>query len=138
MPDNGFSRGLQTASQQGVGVDNRRRNHRTKAVLPVRVSGNDGSGTAYCDLAHTLDVTESGIRLGFVRRQLQVGSQLTIQYRQHKVEFRVIWISQLTRLKEHHVGLEALVPRDVWGLGPDSRTRRQPPPPDRASTQVGI
>jgi hypothetical protein len=119
-------------------VENRRRNTRTKAVLPVRVSGNESSGAPYCDLAHTLDVTESGIRLGFVRRRLQVGSRLTIQYRQHKAEFRVIWISQLTRLKEHHVGLEALVPRDVWGLGPECRTRQQPPQPDGASSQVGV
>jgi hypothetical protein len=119
-------------------VENRRRNNRTKAVLPVRVSGNESSGTAYCDLAHTLDVTESGIRLGFVRRQLQVGSRLTIQYRQHKMEFRVIWISQLTRLKEHHVGLEAVVPRDVWGLGPDLRRCSQPAQPKLSSDQLGV
>ena len=117
-------------------MDNRRRNDRTKAVLPVRVSGRDDAG-AYCDLAHTLDVTDSGIRLGFVRRQLEIGSRLTIQYRQHKLEFRVIWISQLTRLKEHHVGLEALVPRDVWGLASDSRIRPQPPQPDRDPARVG-
>jgi hypothetical protein len=119
-------------------VNNKRRNDRIKAVLPVRVSGNDVSGAPYCDLAHTLDVTESGIRLGFVRRPLQVGSRLTIQYRQHKVEFRVIWISQLTRLKEHHVGLEAVVPRDVWGLAADSKTRPQPAQPDRPSDQAGV
>jgi hypothetical protein len=118
-------------------VENRRRSNRTKAVLPVRVTGNDGSGAAYCDLAHTLDVTESGIRLGFVRRPLQVGSRLTIQYRQHKVECRVIWISQLTKLKEHHVGLEAMVPRDVWGLALESRTRQQSEP-DRASAGVSV
>ena len=119
-------------------VENRRRNNRTKAVLPVRVSGNETSGTPYCDLAHTLDVTESGIRLGFVRRQLQVGSRLTIQYRQHKVEFRVIWISQLTRLKEHHVGLEAVVPRDVWKLGTDLRKCAQPTQPNPSSDQLGV
>src|SRR6202050_5914246 len=119
-------------------VDNRLRNTRTKAVLPVRVSGNESSGAPYCDLAHTLDVTDSGIRLGFVRRQLQVGSRLTIQYRQHKAEFRVIWISQLTRLKEHHVGVEAVVPRDVWGLAADSKTRPQPAQPDRSSARVGV
>jgi hypothetical protein len=119
-------------------LDNRRRHSRTKAVLPVRFSGNETSGAAYCDLAHTLDVTASGIRLGFVRRQLQVGSQLTIQYRQHKAEFRVIWVSQLTRLKEHHVGLEALVPRDVWGLASDTRTRQQPPQTDDASARLSV
>ena len=118
-------------------MNNNRRYNRTKAVLPVRVSGNDGSG-AYCDLAHTLDITESGIRLGSVLRQLKVGSQLTIQYRQHKVEFRVIWVSQLTRLKEHHVGLQAVVPRDVWGLGADSKTRTQPVEPNRSSARVEV
>lgn len=119
-------------------MDNRRRYNRTKAVLPVRVSGNDPSGASYCDLAHTLDVTKSGIRLGSVLRHLKVGSQLTIQYRQYKAEFRVIWISQLTHLKEHHVGLEAVVPRDVWGLGADSKARPQPRESEQASTPVGI
>jgi hypothetical protein len=119
-------------------LDNRRRNNRTKAVLPVRLSGSDGSGASYCDLAHTLDVTESGIRLGFVHRELQVGSRLTIQYRQHKAEFRVIWISQLSRLKERHVGLEAVVPRDVWGLGSDPKTRPQPAQPERDSTRASV
>jgi hypothetical protein len=133
--ENSFSQLTGSKSSRGVEVDNRRRNNRTKAVLPVRVSGNDGSGTSYCDLAHTLDVNETGIRLGFVRRQLQVGSRLTIQYRQHKAEYRVIWISQLTRLKEHHVGLEALVPRDVWGLGSEPRVRQQP---DRATSEIGV
>jgi hypothetical protein len=118
-------------------VDNRRRNNRTKAVLPVRVSGSDGSGP-YCDLAHTLDVTDSGIRLGFVRRELQVGSRLTIQYRQHKAEYRVIWISQLTRLKEHHVGLQALVPRDVWGLGSESRKSQPLSQSDFSSAGIGV
>jgi hypothetical protein len=138
MLENGPSQFTGSIRQQGVEVDNRRRNHRTKAVLPIRVSGNDGSGTSYCDLAHTLDVTEAGIRLGSVLRQLKVGSQLTIQYRQYKAEFRVIWISQLTGRKEHHVGLEALVPRDVWGLSSDSKTRPQPAHPDRASARAGV
>jgi hypothetical protein len=138
VTENSHSQFTGSEASRELEVDNRRRNNRTKAVLPVRVSGNDGCGAPYCDLAHTLDVTDSGIRLGFVRRPLQVGSRLTIQYRQHKAEFRVIWISQLTRLKEHHVGLEALAPRDVWGLGSDSRTRQQPPPTDSPSTQAGV
>lgn len=119
-------------------MENRRRNNRTKAVLPVRVSGNETSGATYCDLAHTLDITESGIRLGFVRRQLEVGSVLTIQYRQHKVEFRVVWISQLTRLKEHHVGLEAVVPKDVWKLGTDLRKCAQPTQTNSSSDQLSV
>jgi len=116
-------------------LENRRRNNRTKAVLPVRVCGSDGGGS-YTDLAHTLDITETGIRLGFIRRSMSVGSRVMIQYRQHKAEFRVVWVSQLSRLKEHHVGLEALVPRDFWGLAADLRSRVTPPssqPPNQAS-----
>jgi len=119
-------------------VDNRRRNNRTKAVLPVRVSGNDGSGVTYCDLAHTLDVTQTGIRLGSVLRQLKIGTQVTVQYRQHKAEFRVVWVSQLSQLKEHHVGLEAVVPRDLWGLGADARTRPQSAEHSGSTPQTGV
>jgi hypothetical protein len=109
-------------------AENHRRRGRVKAVLPVRVSGNDGCGNCYTDLAHTLDVTETGARLGAVRREIEVGSQLTVQYKQHRAEFRVVWTAPLPQLKEHHVGLEAVVQRDIWGLSPDQKAQAQPEP----------
>jgi len=110
-------------------VNNQRRRSRLKAVLPVRVSGYDDSGKSYNDLAHTLDITESGVRLGAVRRHLEVGTQVTVQYKQRKAEFRVVWTEPLPKLKEHHVGLEAVAQRDMWGLEADSKTRPQPSSP---------
>src|SRR5208337_602744 len=102
-------------------AENHRRRGRVKAVLPVRVSGSDSCGNSYSDLAHTLDITETGVRLGAVQRQLEVGTQLTVQYKQHKAEFRVVWTAPLPKLKERQVGLEAVVQRDMWGLGAEQR-----------------
>jgi hypothetical protein len=61
----------------GSSVDNHRRLDRAKAVLPVKISGNDTSGEAYSELVHTLDVSRNGVRLGAVRRRLEVGSVLS-------------------------------------------------------------
>ena len=105
--------------------ENHRRRGRVKAVLPVRVSGNDDCGNSYTDLAHTLDITETGVRLGAVQRDLEVGTQLTVQYKQHRAEFRVVWTAPLPNLKERQVGLEATVQRDMWGLGAEQKAQSQ-------------
>lgn len=106
-----------------------RRSNRVKAVLPVRISGTDVAGKPYSDVVHTLDVTELGARLGAIHNQLKIGSQLILQYRQHKAEFRVVWTKMRSCHKEHQVGLEAVTGRDLWGLGetrPDPENTQQP------------
>ena len=50
---------------------NRRRQDRIQAVLPVRVRGTDASGQSFEILAHTLDLTANGARLGSIRRSLK-------------------------------------------------------------------
>lgn len=94
-----------------------RRGSRTKAVLPVRVKGKDSAGHAFEDLAHTLDVTPNGVRLGSVRRELNVLEQITIFFRQRKIQFRVVWTKKMKGTSEFQVGLQALT-RDSegWGL----------------------
>ncbi len=104
---------------------NKRRRDRNKAVLPVRISGNDVSGAAYSELVHTLDVSQAGVRLGAVRRQLAVGSAIVLQYRQHKAEFRVVWIKAVGTGAEQQVGLEADTQRDLWGLDPNTKNQSQ-------------
>jgi hypothetical protein len=94
-------------------------------VLPVRILGNDVSGDAYSDLVHTLDVSRAGVRLGGVRRLLEVGSVIVIQYRQHRAEFRVVWIKPVGKGAEQQVGLQADAQRDLWGLNIDGKTRPQ-------------
>ena len=108
----------------GSSVDNHRRLDRAKAVLPVKISGNDTSGEAYSELVHTLDVSRNGVRLGAVRRRLEVGSVVVLQYRQHKAEFRVVWTKPLGSGVEQQIGLQADVQKDMWGIDNTNATNR--------------
>src|SRR5450755_1765443 len=63
-----------------------RRGNRTKAVLPVRVKGKDSSGKPFEALGHTLDVTPEGARLGSVRHELNLHDEITVFYRQRKIQ----------------------------------------------------
>lgn len=94
-----------------------RRASRTKAVLPVRIKGKDSSGKSFEELAHTLDVNASGIRLGSVRRELNVDAELTVFFRQRKMQFRVAWTKKMKGTSEFQVGLEAVTQeKDAWGM----------------------
>jgi hypothetical protein len=102
----------------------KRRNDRVKAVLPVKVWGNDTAGAPYTAVAHTLDIAQTGARLGAVRRMLNVGDRLTLQYRQRKADFRVSWTRQLQGSSEYQIGLETVThENDPWGLKPETKTR---------------
>lgn len=94
-----------------------RRGNRTKAVLPVRVKGRDKAGNAFEEVAHTLDVAPSGVRLGAMRRQLEVGAEVTVVYRQRKMLLRVVWTKQMKGTSEFQVGLQAVAQeKEAWGL----------------------
>jgi len=94
-----------------------RRASRTKAVLPVKIKGTDGSGKAFEDLAHTLDVTPTGVRLGSVRRELNPEDEVTLFFRQRKMQFRVVWTKKMKGTSEFQVGLQALTQeKEAWGL----------------------
>jgi hypothetical protein len=105
-----------------------RRGARTKAVLPVRAKGKDSAGKPFDDLVHTLDVTPDGVRLGSVRRQLNVLDEVTVFYRQRKIQFRVMWIKKLEGTSEFQVGLQAVTQdSEAWGLN-FADYKRQPAP----------
>jgi hypothetical protein len=101
---------------------NQRRRDRTKAVLPVKVKGKDSAGAAFEELAHTLDLTASGARLGSIRRKLNVLDQITVFYRQRKMQFRVVWVKKMEGTSEFQVGLQALTQdKDGWGLSDEQQ-----------------
>jgi len=96
---------------------NQRRGNRTKAVLPVRVKGKNSAGKPFDELVHTLDVTPDGVRLGSVRHELNVQDELTVFYRQRKIQFRVVWTKKMQGTSEFQVGLQAVTQdREAWGL----------------------
>jgi hypothetical protein len=95
----------------------KRRQDRTRAVLPVRVRGSDASGKTFEDLAHTLDITPAGARLGAIRHALKALDRITVTYRQRKIEFQVIWTKQIEGTSEYQIGVRALVQEgDAWGV----------------------
>lgn len=95
----------------------KRRHKRIKMVLPVRVWGKDASNNPVNELAHTLDITPTGVRLGAIRRILKTGDKLTLQYRQRKIQFRVVWVKPLVGTTEYQVGLETVAGAgETWGL----------------------
>src|SRR5437870_10611377 len=53
----------------------KRRHKRIKMVLPVKVSGRDAANNLISELAHTLDITPDGARLGAVRHPLKAGDR---------------------------------------------------------------
>jgi hypothetical protein len=114
-------------TKSGTKAEGRRRN-RVKAVLPVRISGDDGAGKAYSEIVHTLDVSAPGVRLGALRHPLKVGSLITLQYKQHKAQFRVVWSKPVAGTDEHQVGAEALNPKDLAGFGSAWQAQSQPQP----------
>ena len=55
---------------------NKRRQTRIKMVLPVRISAKDRSDNQFDELAHTLDITNSGARLGAIHHPFKPGDTL--------------------------------------------------------------
>jgi hypothetical protein len=90
---------------------------RIRAVLPVRVRGTDASGVSFEELAHTLDLAATGVRLGAIRHQLKALDTLTVLYHQRRMEFKVIWTKQLQGTHEYQVGLHAFSQeKEPWGM----------------------
>jgi hypothetical protein len=66
---------------------------------------------------HTLDVTATGVRLGSVRRELNLSDEVTVLFRQRKMTFRVVWVKKLKGTSEFQVGLQAIAQdREAWGI----------------------
>ena len=114
-----------------------RRGNRTKAVLPVRIKGKDSAGNPFEELAHTLDVTTVGARLGSIRHELTLLDEITVFYRQRKMQFRVVWIKKMQGTSEFQIGLQAVAQdKEAWGLA--SQEQQNAPAPLSVSMASGL
>lgn len=108
---------MQVKNMQSTVQANRRRQHRIMAVLPVKVRGIDAAGEAFDALAHTLDLTPTGARLGAIHHELKALDTLTIFYKQRRMEFTVMWTKLLDGRGEYQVGLQTLAQeKEPWGI----------------------
>lgn len=83
-----------------------RKHPRVKMVLPIRISGRDPDGKPFSLLSHTLDLSRQGMRLGGVQASLQVGDEITVEYKRNRGCFKVRWVDAARR----QVGAENLEP----------------------------
>jgi hypothetical protein len=81
-------------------------------VLPVRVRL---VGAKTSELAHTLDGSEIGVRLGGFRGEPNVGDIIEIQYRHQHAMFRIVWI-RTQEDSSKHLGAECIErDKNMWG-----------------------
>jgi hypothetical protein len=91
---------------------------RRKMVLPVKVTIDEAT-----HLAHTVDITDTGARLGALRTQLQPGMIISLRRGSKKAKFRIAWIRQLAP-NELQAGVESLEPQNnFWGVDLSDRER---------------
>jgi hypothetical protein len=96
---------------------NNRKQNRIRAVLPVRVKGKDVSGNVFESLAHTLDLTPNGARLGSIRHELKALDTVIVLFRKRRIEFTIMWTKKLKDCSEYQAGLKAMAEdADPWGL----------------------
>ncbi len=88
----------------------RREKQRYKMVVPVRV----WRGSDPPELAHTLDATEDGARLGGLLAQVEVGEIIILQYQHRRARCVVVWADNT---QKRQIGLRCLEPeKDIWGV----------------------
>jgi hypothetical protein len=98
----------------------RRKSQRHFIALPAAIFGNDADGNFFRDPVCTLDVSATGMRISNFHRKVNVGQELALDYKKHKVRFRVAWVGQPGGNRAGQVGLHAIDPlnriADLEGL----------------------
>jgi TonB family protein len=113
---------------------------RTRMVLPLRVWLNGQPDEVLrTQLAHTIDISPIGCRLGGLRTELFPGQTIALQRGQHKASFRVIWSRQLAA-NENQAGIEALdYGKNIWAVElPPSPFAPKASASERSATQKFI
>jgi hypothetical protein len=91
-----------------------RRSARTVSVVPLRlwIAGSEDS-----HLAHTLDVSNHGVKLGGCQGEFKVGDKVEVLYRHKHTQARIVWIMACEGSSEKRIGAEFLEPeKQVSGL----------------------
>jgi len=110
----------------------RRKSNRRRMVLPVKFTVDDAT-----HLAHTVDITGAGARLGGLRAQLTVGASIELQRGSRKAKFQIKWISQIGP-NEMQIGIECAEPQEqFWGVDLSSQDRESKKDMEALMTLLG-
>jgi hypothetical protein len=95
----------------------KRRQKRKKMVLPIRLWTRNANGVQTSHLAHTLDVSDHGVRLGGFTGSLKIDESVEIQYHHKRSRFRVVWMKTREGSTEKEIGAECTEPdKRIWGV----------------------
>ena len=99
-----------------------RKHSRVKMVLPVRITRTDASGKPVSQLAHTLDFSRRGARVGGLQFVPELGDVLTVEYKRQRAQFTVRWVGTQGTPTSRQAGLENVNPEAfIWIDIPDER-----------------
>jgi hypothetical protein len=89
----------------------RRKSSRKKMILPVKLSVDSAT-----HLAHTVDITGTGARLGGLRTALQVGTSIELQRGSRRAKFLIKWVREIGP-NELQIGVECKeLQEKFWGV----------------------
>lgn len=112
----------------------KRKELRTRAVLPVKITGIDSSAKPFSIITHTLDLTLESARLAGINVRLNLGQTVYLHRFGVRARFSVKWIGSGTRRGQ--CGLKALeLSKPLWGISLPQRQKDkvwvEPTPKDR-------
>lgn len=95
----------------------RRRSHRVSVLLPVRVWGVDGKGSAFAQMARVRNISSHGAVIQGMLRTMKVGDALHVQLGDRNAEFQVVWTGQAGSRQHGEVGVQ-IVPFEpyIWDV----------------------
>jgi hypothetical protein len=100
----------------------KRKELRTRAVLPVKVTGIDAGGKAFSLISHTLDLTLESARLAGIHVKLNPGQTVFLHRFGVRARFTVKWLGSGTRRGQ--CGLKALeLSKPLWGISLPQRQK---------------
>jgi hypothetical protein len=94
-----------------------RKEHRTSAVVPVRITAVNEQGESMGCLAHTLNVSRRGALMAGVTIPIRNGMVIRIIRGRANASFKVVWVGSQETNSQHQIGVEALESvSNFWGL----------------------
>ena len=106
-----------------------RRQRRVRNVIPVRIWGMDSMGKAFIELAHTLDISQMGVRIGGFNTIVNVGDVVGLQYRHLKSRYEVAWVGRPSSAKDKQIGVKCLdAGKDIFAIGREMQGDDYEPP----------
>ena len=102
----------------------RRRNPRVTVLLPVRVWGVDAHSLPFTQLVTVKNLSNGGVVVRGLRRQVTPGEVLEVQTGDGKAQFRVVWVGRMGSRRDGEAGLQSLPSEpQIWdlNLGPNTQ-----------------